>query len=108
MIGGSIEIATQLLVPWPAVRPFAGVLAAEVSAIAQFGDALRASAAAANQLDKADRIRREQVAIANSMRFILQNNETALDGMSGPEINLVLSAAADPFSRLTELNSGRF
>lgn len=95
--GTGIEIAADLLVVHPVIRPFSSTLAAQLSALTQLGEAKIMADSAGGEIDKARWMIREQAQKANTIILLSRLAPEQLMTLSAQELGLVLTTAQDPF-----------
>ncbi|MFO0677077.1 MAG: hypothetical protein U0169_11105 [Polyangiaceae bacterium] len=100
ILGSLVEITSDALVKDPRIRPFAAVLARQVSALIQLTETHIRLGITGEMLDDARALRYEQIAKRDALLFLLREVPEARASLSPDERNTIVATAADPFAVL--------
>lgn len=97
VVGGSIEIATMLLVTDPRIRPFASVLSKQVNAMLQLWEANVHLSAAGNKLDDALAVIKLQRAARDALLWLARETPHHVQKLNPVEQAYLVATIEDPY-----------
>jgi len=107
IIGGLGEIATDIIVVHPLIRPFANTAAEQTSALVQIFDAMHAHSRHGNSLENQRQLRLSQGSLFNSIAYILKTQPQVLDQISFLNQETLVTVMSDPYRSIRQHYTGQ-